>query len=156
MIPRFRPFYSICLLHNKKRGYPHRAHLSSEAYHSLAYWRTMWYPPMYCWNTRKCAQKVLRPSRTQRDTYQHTRGIILNIVFGKQSFVVISDDQSTKHRVTLFHYVVFSSRSILLWIVAGEQCKFTTFVSICKTFFRKMWCGLGIIYNYSVIREDLW
>ena len=36
------------------------------------------------------------------------RGIILRNVLGTQSYVVISDDQSTKHRVTLFLYVVSS------------------------------------------------
>ena len=39
---------------------------------------------------------------------QHTRGIILRIVFDLQSSVVISISQSTKHRVTLFRYVVIS------------------------------------------------
>ena len=37
---------------------------------------------------------------------QHTRGIILRIVFDTHLLVVISDCLSTKHRVTLFHYVV--------------------------------------------------
>ena len=39
---------------------------------------------------------------------QHSRDIILCIAFDLQSFVVISDCQSTKHRVTLFRYVVTS------------------------------------------------
>ena len=41
--------------------------------------------------------------------FQHTRGIKLSVVFGTLCFVVISDNQSTKHRVTLFHYVVYCS-----------------------------------------------
>jgi len=41
-------------------------------------------------------------------TYLRNRGIKLRNVFGTQSSVVISDDQSTKHRVTLFLYVVSS------------------------------------------------
>ena len=45
---------------------------------------------------------------------QHTRGIILRIVFGTQFFVVISTSQSTKHRVTLFHYVVLADICIFL------------------------------------------
>ena len=54
----------------------------------------------------KCALKAFKPSRTQRGYIsQHTRGIILLIVFDLQLIVVISDSQSTKHRVTLFHYV---------------------------------------------------
>jgi len=38
--------------------------------------------------------------------FQHTRDILLRIVFDLQLSVVISTSQSTKHRVTLFHYVV--------------------------------------------------
>ena len=38
--------------------------------------------------------------------FQHTRGILLRIVLGKQMFVVISDSQSTKLCVTLFRYLV--------------------------------------------------
>ena len=41
--------------------------------------------------------------------YQHTRVIILYIVFDLQLIVVVSTSQSTKHRVTLFPYVVLSS-----------------------------------------------
>ena len=40
--------------------------------------------------------------------FQHTRGIKLRIVFGKHADVVISGNQSTKHRVTLFLHVVSS------------------------------------------------
>lgn len=39
---------------------------------------------------------------------QHSRDIKLRIVFDLQLIVVISDSQSTKHRVTLFRYVVSS------------------------------------------------
>ena len=39
---------------------------------------------------------------------QHTRGTILRNVFDLQLRVVVSISQSTKHRVTLFHYVVSS------------------------------------------------
>ena len=39
---------------------------------------------------------------------QHSRDIKLRIVFDTHLFVVISDCQSTKHRVTLFRYVVTS------------------------------------------------
>ena len=37
---------------------------------------------------------------------QHTRDIKLRIAIDLQSLMVVSDSQSTKHRVTLFHYVV--------------------------------------------------
>ncbi len=37
---------------------------------------------------------------------QHTRDIKLRNVFDLQLIVVVSTSQSTKHRVTLFHYVV--------------------------------------------------
>jgi len=43
-----------------------------------------------------------------------TRGILLRNVFGKQSSVVISISQSTKHRVTLFLYVVSCPKSNVL------------------------------------------
>ena len=39
---------------------------------------------------------------------QHSRDIILRIAFDQRSDVVISTSQSTKHRVTLFRYVVTS------------------------------------------------
>ena len=37
---------------------------------------------------------------------QHSCGIKFRNVFDLHADVVISDSQSTKHRVTLFHYVV--------------------------------------------------
>ena len=40
--------------------------------------------------------------------YQHTRVIILYIVFDLQLIVVVSTSQSTKHRVTLFYNVVLA------------------------------------------------
>ena len=42
---------------------------------------------------------------------QHTRDILLRYVFGKQLIVVVSTSQSTKHRVTLFLYVVSSPKA---------------------------------------------
>ena len=57
----------------------------------------------------KCAQKAwLAFTHTPGIQFQHTRGIILRVVFGTQSTVVISISQSTKHRVTLFRNVVLA------------------------------------------------
>ena len=39
---------------------------------------------------------------------QHTRGIKLRNVIGTHEDVVISDNQSTKHRVTLFNNMVIT------------------------------------------------
>lgn len=60
--------------------------------------------------------------------FQHTRDIKLRIVFDLQLIVVISDSQSTKHRVTLFHYVVsihialpISMGIIVTWLLTGAN-----------------------------------
>ena len=107
MTPKFGLFCIDHLPHNKKRGYPLSARLQSEAYHSPVCWRTEWYPRTNCWYTRKCAMKAwLAFTHTTGIHVQHSRGIILRIVFDTHLLVVISDCQSTKHRVTLFRYVV--------------------------------------------------
>ena len=61
---------------------------------------------------------------------QHTRGIILRNVFDLQLRVVVSTSQSTKHRVTLFHYVVSSpiAPPTSMGIIderAVDRCKYT-------------------------------
>ena len=82
--------------------------------------------------TRKCAMKAWIAFKHTTGTHiQHSRGIILRIVFDMHGDVVISTSQSTKHRVTLFHYVVFLSLSSPLcscknsttWY--GSSCKIT-------------------------------
>ncbi len=45
---------------------------------------------------------------------QHSRGILLRIVFDLHSVVVISGSQSTKHHVTLFYYVVYNPANLFL------------------------------------------
>ena len=106
--PKFRPFIVLGLTHNEKRGYPPSARLLSEAYHSPCLLTNREIPTNELLKHPKvCIEGMVSLRSTQRGyIFQHTRGIILRIVFGKQSLMVVSDSQSTKHRVTLFHYVV--------------------------------------------------
>ena len=69
----------------------------------------------YCLYTRKCAMKAwLAFMHTTGIHVQHSRGIILCIAFDQRLIVVISDDQSTKHHVTLFYYVVHIPTNLFL------------------------------------------
>ena len=73
---------------------------------------------------------------------QHSRDIKLCDVLGKQLMVVISDSQSTKHRVTLFHYVVFAQDVCCTstGTMSGQYgCKITKYLGNGKESSGKIW-----------------
>jgi hypothetical protein len=55
-----------------------------------------------------CDEGLVSPQAHNGIHFQHTRDIKLCNAFDLQLIVVISTSQSTKHRVTLFRYVVTS------------------------------------------------
>ena len=143
MTPKFSGQFIIYLPHNKKRGYPPSAHLLVRPTTALHADEQSDTHSKYCWYARKCAIKAWL-------AFTHTTGYTITAYPWHQTLRSLwhaidcgsSTSQSTKHRVTLFHYVVSSpitpptSMGIIVKR-AVDFCKNTKKIAHCLCFYEK-------------------
>lgn len=96
---------------------------------------------------KRCVEGLISLHAHFGELLQHTRGINSAFVIDLQSNVVISDSQSTKHRVTLFHYVAHERR------VIKRSCSFVRYE--IKQKFWELLLNKRIIAKERLLRENI-